>query len=206
MSRTHRDDRYRAQDQAGIGPHAAAAVDLVPLKELDEIRIVDGDADVRGWDVCTINGAKVGTVDDLLVDRARGEVVMLDVDLVGSNRHTLAPLRAAQIDRVRRIVLVDSADLNGPADVAALKQRPTSDTTSRDRELQDERVVADRAPVTSADRLPDAARPTDVQRSADGTEEIVIERRPVVYEEVVVRRRVVDPADPQDRGSSDEGR
>ncbi|NUO39681.1 MAG: hypothetical protein HOQ31_13885, partial [Gemmatimonadaceae bacterium] len=108
------------RDQAGIGPHAAAAVDLVPLRKLEGVRVVEGDADVRGWDVCTINGAKVGTVDDLLVDRARGEVVMLDVGLVGSSRHTLAPIRSAQIDRARRIVLIDSADLNGPADVASL--------------------------------------------------------------------------------------
>jgi sporulation protein YlmC with PRC-barrel domain len=118
------------RDQAGIGPHAAAAVDLVPLRKLEGVRVVEGDADVRGWDVCTINGAKVGTVDDLLVDRARGEVVMLDVDLAGSSRHTLAPIRAAQIDRERRIVLIDSADLSGPADVAALA-RPADATGVR---------------------------------------------------------------------------
>ena len=177
MSRMDRDNATRAQDQAGIGPHAAAAVDLVSLRELDGVRIVAGDADVRGWDVCTINGAKVGTVDDLLVDRARGEVVMLDVDLVGSSRHVQAPIRAAQIDRVRRIVLIDSADLNGPADVS-LPSRAAADDTVR-------------TPVTDG-----TSRPGDVQRAADGTEEVVVERRPVVYEEVVVRRRVVDPADP----------
>jgi len=170
------------RDQAGIGPHAAAAVDLVPLRQLEGVRVVEGDADVRGWDVCTINGAKVGTVDDLLVDRARGEVVMLDVDLAGSSRHVLAPLRAAQIDRTRRIVLIDSADLNGPADVAALSQRPTASDVVPARTTTTEQVVAD--------------RPADVQRAADGIEETVIERRPVVYEEVVVRRRVVDPNDP----------
>jgi sporulation protein YlmC with PRC-barrel domain len=180
MSRNDREHLNRAQDQAGIGPHAAAAVDLVSIRELDGVRIVDGDADVRGWDVCTINGAKVGVVHDLLVDRARGEVVMLDVDLAGSNRHTLAPLRAAQIDRVRRIVLLDSADLTGPADVAALSQRP---------------VVDDRVRTASVD-LAAETRSADVQRSTDGMEEIVVERRPVVYEEVVVRRRVVDPSDP----------
>jgi sporulation protein YlmC with PRC-barrel domain len=161
-------------DQAGIGPHAGAAVDLVPFRKLEGVRVVEGDADVRGWDVCTINGAKVGTVDDLLVDRARGEVVMLDVDLVGSSRHVLAPIRAAQIDRVRRIVLIDSADLNGPADVASLSRPAAAADTTR---------VADVAPTAEV-------------RAADGVEETVIERRPVVYEEVVVRRRVVDPADP----------
>ena len=179
MSRMDREHVLRAQDQAGIGPHAAAAVDLVSLRDLEGVRIVEGDADIRGWDVCTINGAKVGTVDDLLVDRARGEVVMLDVDLVGSSRHVLAPIRAAQIDRVRRIVLIDSADLNGPADLAA-STPPVADETGR-------------APVARG--AADPSRPADVQRAADGTEEVVVERRPVVYEEVVVRRRVVEPPD-----------
>jgi sporulation protein YlmC with PRC-barrel domain len=164
-----RDDlRAKGRDQAGIGPHAAAAPDLVPLRELKDVRVVEGDADVRGWEVCLINGTKVGVVEELLVDRAHGEVVMLDVNLTGSNRHTLAPIRAAQIDRVRRIVLMDSADLNGPADVA----------------LSSRAVGA--APV--GDLAPDET----VRRSADGVDEVVVERRPVVYEEVV-RRRVVDP-------------
>jgi hypothetical protein len=158
------------RDQAGIGPHAAAAPDLVPLRELKDVRVVEGDADVRGWDVCTINGAKVGVVEDLLVDRAHGEVVMLDVNLAGSSRHTLAPIRAAQIDRTRRIVLMDSADLNGPGDVA-LSSRPA---------------------ITEAPRAADLPVGDTVRHNADGVEEVVVERRPVVYEEVV-RRRVVDP-------------
>jgi sporulation protein YlmC with PRC-barrel domain len=182
MARNDRDDlRGSRRDQAGIGPHAAAATDLVPLRQLDDVRIVDGDADVRGWDVCTINGAKVGVVDDLLVDRAHGEVVMLDVDLAGTNRHTLAPIRAAQIDRVRRIVLIDSADLNGPADVAARSARPAAGDLPRS---------------ADAPRTADGPLSADAHRTADAPEEIVVERRPVVYEEVVVRRKVVDPADP----------
>jgi sporulation protein YlmC with PRC-barrel domain len=143
---------------------------------MKDVKIVDGDADVRGWDVCTINGAKVGTVDDLLVDRAHGEVVMLDVDLAGSNRHTLAPIRGVQIDRARRIVLIDSADLNGPADAAALASRPAA---------------------TEVPRSIDAPLADSTRRLADGVEETVVERRPVVYEEVVVRRKVVDPESPE---------
>lgn len=172
------------RDQAGIGPHAAAATDLVPLRELKDVRVIEGDADVRGWDVCTINGAKVGVVDELLVDRAHGEVVMLDVDLAGSNRHTLAPIRAVQIDRARRIVLIDSADLNGPADVAALSARPAA-------------TDAPRPLLTETPRAADLPPAEPVRRAADGVEETVVERRPVVYEEVVVRRRVVDPENPE---------
>ena len=182
MARMDRDDLHGTRrDQAGIGPHAAAAADLVPLRQLKGVRVVAGDADVRGWDVCTINGAKVGTVDDLLVDRAHGEVVMLDVDLTGSKRHTLAPIRGVQIDRARRIVLIDSADLNGPADVAALSSRPA---------------------VSDAPRAGDLPAADTPRLAADGVEETVVERRPVVYEEVVVRRRVVDPESPEPPAAS----
>src|SRR4051812_8269438 len=164
------------RDQAGIGPHAAAAPDLVPLREMKDVRVVEGDADVRGWDVCTINGAKVGVVEDLLVDRAHGEVVMLDVSLTGSSRHTLAPIRAAQIDRARRIVLMDSADLNGPGDVA-LSSRPAA---------------------TEAPRAAELRADDTVRRNAGGGGEVVVGRRPVVYEEVVGRRGVAPdrPAPP----------
>jgi hypothetical protein len=185
MDRIEGGDVSRSRlDQAGIGPHATGAADLVPLRNLHEIRVAEGDPDIRGWEVVTLSGTKVGTVDELLVDRARGEVVMLDIDLAGSDRHTLAPIRAVQIDRARRVVIIDSADLKGPADVAALSRgearaAPTEVAAPRD----DNRV-----------RLTDA-RVADAAVSAD-RDEVVVERRPVVYEEVVVRRRAADPSAP----------
>jgi hypothetical protein len=171
MNGSDRDHASRTRDQAGIGPHATANADLVPLGKLDGIQVAEGDVDIRGWDVTTLSGQKVGTVHELLVDRRLKEIVMVDVDLTGSDRHTLAPIRAAQIDRTRRIVIFDSADLSGsaPASVAPVQGR-TDDVSLR---------------------RPDALRGGAVEEHP--VDETVVERRPVVYEEVVVRRKAVDP-------------
>ncbi|HYD51921.1 MAG TPA: PRC-barrel domain-containing protein [Gemmatimonadaceae bacterium] len=84
---------------------------LVPLKELDGYRLADGEPDIRGWPVQTLSGRKIGEIDDVLVDQSTGEVVLLDVDLDGTKRRTLAPARAVQLQRDRRVVLIDSIEL-----------------------------------------------------------------------------------------------
>ena len=54
---------------------------------------------------------------------------MLDVDLHGTDRHTLAPVRAAQLDRTRRVVTLDSADLQDASAMPSLRRdaAPTDD-------------------------------------------------------------------------------
>ena len=99
------------RDQAGIGPHPGEAVNLIPLREMDGFKVAEGEPDIRGWNVRTLAGREIGEVEDLLVDRNLGEVVMLDVNLANSDRHTLAPIRAVQIDRVKRSVIIDSGDI-----------------------------------------------------------------------------------------------
>lgn len=100
-----------ARDAAGTGPHIPQGVRLYRLEELDGWDVADGEADVRGWEVQTISGKLIGKVSDLLVDTTRGEVVLFDVDLAETNRHTLAPARAAQIDRPNKVVRLDSSDV-----------------------------------------------------------------------------------------------
>ena len=119
---TKRTDEGISRDAAGIGPHVRPGVRLVPLRELDHYDIAAGEADIRGWSVQTVSGREVGQVADLLVDTTTDEVVMLDVDLAGSDRHTLAPIRAAQIDRLRRVVVMDSADLREVSDFPSLSR------------------------------------------------------------------------------------
>jgi sporulation protein YlmC with PRC-barrel domain len=104
------DDRD-GRDAAGIGPYAREREHLVALSTLDKWTVSDGEPDIRGWEVRTVSGRQLGTVQDLLIDSDAGEVVLLDVDLPGNTRHTFVPIRATQIDRGRRIVLMDSADV-----------------------------------------------------------------------------------------------
>ena len=96
---------------AGGGPYAREREQLVPMSTLESSSVSDGDPDIRGWDVRTVSGRQLGVVRDLLVDPRGGEVVLLDVDLPGSDRHTFVPIRVVQIERARRLVMMDSADL-----------------------------------------------------------------------------------------------
>lgn len=210
-----RKDRLR-RDQAGIGPEPRAG--LQPLKKTRGFRIARGEPDIRGWEVQTLNGRRVGQVDDLLVDVDAGDVVMMDVEMRGSERHLELPLRSAQLDREQKRVIVDSGDVDrygGLADENAngIDDRLEPDRADRDLDRdgipdRDERYRSradrdlDRDDVADRDELrareARLTRPTtrlerdelapDMRADAD---EIVVERRPVV-EEVVIRRRVVD--------------
>ena len=94
---------------------------IVPLDQLDDFKVADGDPDVRGWDVLTSDGRRVGEVDNLLVDRTAMKVRYLDVDLDGDliegdrDRHILVPIGYARLDEDDDRIFVDgltSATLN----------------------------------------------------------------------------------------------
>jgi len=136
------------RDAAGIGPYARERERLIALSTLDSWRVSDGEPDIRGWDVRTVSGRQLGSVHDLLVDPDAGEVVLVDVDLPGSDRHTFVPIRVVQIDRARRLVLMDSADL------------PESDLSQSDRSIRTDRRAGDIGTV----RYPSANREVVVDR------------------------------------------
>lgn len=153
----------RGADAAGIGPYARERERLVPLGEMRGWNVVDGETDIRSWEVKTLSGRVLGSVRELLVDARAGEVVMLDVDLAGSDRQAFLPIRVVEIDRARRVVRADSGDLEEHT-TSADRHRLTSQELSRVRK--------------------------DV-RYANPSSERVVERRPVV-EETGARRRIAD--------------
>ena len=84
---------------------------IAPLGELDEFQVAEGDPDVRGWDVTTDGGEKVGEVDELLVDTSAMKVRYLAVHLDrevarGENRRVLVPIGAARLDDAEDCVRV----------------------------------------------------------------------------------------------------
>jgi hypothetical protein len=166
-------NRDRERDAAGVGPYARDAERLVRLSDLGNWDVAEGEPDIRGWEVRTVGGRDLGKVKELLVDPDAGEVVMLDVDLAGSDRHAMVPLRIVEIDRARRVVRMDSADLT-PEERAAVAEAKGDGTVAS------ERTWADRGRVKYA---------------SHADEEVVVERRPIV-EEVVVRRRVLEGEEP----------
>jgi uncharacterized protein (TIGR02271 family) len=69
---------------------------VVPLDELNDMKVADEDPDVRGWDVISADGRKFGKVEELLVDTSAMKVRYLDVEVEKD-------LRAS--DRDRRILI-----------------------------------------------------------------------------------------------------
>ncbi len=88
---------------------------IVPFDELDDFEIAEGDPDVRGWDVMSSDGKKIGEVDNLLIDTGAMKVRYLDVDIDDSllndandNRHILVPIGYARLDEENDQVMVDT--------------------------------------------------------------------------------------------------
>jgi hypothetical protein len=172
MDRNDRTER----DAAGIGPYARERESLTPLSTLDDWSVSDGEPDIRGWDVRTVSGRQLGSVADLLVDADAGEVVMLDIELPGTDRQTFVPIRVAQIDRGRRVVLMDSADI--PDSDVARTDRSSGDAAradagvvrypSVDRDVTNRAVMADgpAVPLLAA-REASAAETSAERRRAD---------------------------------------
>lgn len=167
MEHTNRNGR----DAAGVGPYARERENLVALSTLGSWKVSEGEPDIRSWEVRTVSGRQLGTVHDLLIDPNAGEVVMLDVDLPGTDHHTFVPIRVVQIDRARRIILMDSADL--PESDLTRASPPVVEADSRDarivrypesdREvsLERPRVVDDRPPVREDELPPTSFTATD---------------------------------------------
>jgi len=153
----------RGRDAAGIGPYARERERLIPFSKLGGWNVADGEPDIRSWEVKTLSGRVLGNVRELLVDAKAGEVVMLDVDLVGTDRHAYVPIRVVQIDRTKRVVLADSGD------------------------LEEHELSGDKIRLSASD-LGKVRR--DVRYPAQSAERVV-ELRPIV-EETVVRRRKPD--------------
>jgi sporulation protein YlmC with PRC-barrel domain len=111
------------RDEAGVGPNPRDARRLTAMKDLGSYKIVDGEPDIRGWSVYTATGRELGDVEDLLVDTEQGEVVMIDVDLKRDDRHTLAPIKAAWIDRDHKRVVLNTTMIDAEESVPALDRR-----------------------------------------------------------------------------------
>ena len=85
---------------------------VVPLNRLDGYAVADDDPDVRGWEVISADGIRIGAVDQLLVDTDAMKVRYLDVDLdermVAGDRHALIPIGYARLEERRSRVFVDN--------------------------------------------------------------------------------------------------
>jgi hypothetical protein len=88
---------------------------LVHLDDLDDFQVADGDPDIRGWDVRTADGEKIGKVKDLVVDTGLMKVryieATIDKDVLNASddRHVLIPIGSARLDDDEDDVFLSSA-------------------------------------------------------------------------------------------------
>lgn len=122
-----------------------------PLAHLHDVRsqftAADGRPDVRGWDVKTSNGHKIGTVVDLLVDvvaqRARYLEVKISKSALGTSedRVHLFPIGTARLND-------DSDDVYLPVSVEDIRALPVYDRKIVHR--HDERLLRNRFSAAGA--------------------------------------------------------
>jgi uncharacterized protein (TIGR02271 family) len=103
---------------------------VVPLDELDNFKVAEGDPDVRGWEVRSADGRKIGEVDNLLVDTGAMKVRYLDVDLDDEiagderDRHILVPIGYARLNEDDDIVRVDQLQSGDIAGIPTYSHQP----------------------------------------------------------------------------------
>jgi sporulation protein YlmC with PRC-barrel domain len=97
-----KDEQYETEDGSRIAP----------LGELHDFEVAEGFPDIRGWRVDSADGARVGTVHELLVDIDSMRTRYLDVRLTSEiaaapgDRDVLVPIGAARIDDEADVVLL----------------------------------------------------------------------------------------------------
>jgi sporulation protein YlmC with PRC-barrel domain len=73
-----------------------------PLSDLSDFTVASDDPDVRGWDVISADGRKIGDVKDLIVDTGAMKVRYLDVEVdkdfrADKDHRILVPIGQAQL-------------------------------------------------------------------------------------------------------------
>lgn len=118
------------ETQRGTSPetHRSASPDrgttratrLAYLDKLDNYKIADGEPDIRGWDVKSTDGQKLGEVENLLVDTGLMKVRYIELKLEkkfasgDDRRWALVPIGAARLDDDDDVLIgVAGSDLSG---------------------------------------------------------------------------------------------
>lgn len=77
---------------------------LVHLDDVSDLQVADGDPDIRGWDVRTADGEKIGKVKDLIIDTGLMKVRYIEAQIdknvlnASDDRHVLIPIGSARLD------------------------------------------------------------------------------------------------------------
>ena len=128
------DIRHQASDSEMRGRSGAESTsELARLAKLHGYTVAEGDPDIRGWDVRTVDGWKFGEVEDLIVDtaamRVRYLVVRIGKELLAgdADRRLFVPLGTARLDDEGDNVIVERVPIDGFAGFLTSRDYLTSD-------------------------------------------------------------------------------
>lgn len=113
---------------------------LARLDELDDFTVADGDPDIRGWEVRTFDGQKLGKVEELIVDPSAMKVRYMEVEVDSKfegrrgDGHVLLPIGTARLNDEDDTVLVDRMPAGGFAAAPVYNRAKLDD--KYERELQ----------------------------------------------------------------------
>jgi sporulation protein YlmC with PRC-barrel domain len=118
---------------------------LMRLEDMSGYKVTSDDPDVRGWEVKTRDGTRIGKVDTLIIDTHELKARYIEVDLdrkalnLQSDRKITLPIGSARLDDDNDVVMLPE---HSPAE---LSQIPASaGRLSRDDELRIRRSFDDR--------------------------------------------------------------
>lgn len=116
---------------------------LERLEDLHHYKVAKGDANIRGWEVRTADGVKVGKVESLIADTGAMKVRYFEVELdkhalnLDDKRYVILPIGTARLDDNDDCVLLAASST-----VAELTQVSTIERVAVDREFDRDRELA----------------------------------------------------------------
>lgn len=119
---------------------------LVHLDDMSDLKVADGDPDIRGWDVRTADGEKIGKVKDLVLDTGLMKVRYIEAQIdkeainASDDRRVLIPIGSARLDD-------DADDVYLSASIIDPRTLPPYDRNTLSREY--ETSLRDRFPGQS---------------------------------------------------------
>ena len=160
---------------------------VVPLNRLDNWKVADGEPDIRGWEVQTAAGERLGKVDDLLVDKQARKVRYVDVDMRGvEDKHVTVPIGYARLERNDRRVLVDGLATEQVRALPAYEHG----TFTRDYEMQVAQACNASVDTNRDFYEADQFRDRDEARLTLSEEELAVGKREMRAGEVEVEKHV----------------
>jgi hypothetical protein len=118
---------------------------LVPLSTLPEVRVAEGEPDIREWPLIDANGSRAGAIRDLIVDPEAGKVRYAVVALEPAGRQVLVPVGYLRIEEEADVVRTPALALADLRELPTHGPRPIDrDYEERIREILEERLDGDR--------------------------------------------------------------